>query len=200
MATPVAGYQAAPGVALSDDELRFIGWWLTDGTTNRANGTVIITQSHRYQEHVAAIDACLAGCRLQHRRHEQAERGDEGFRTHYGQTKWVIQRTSLGAMAGWRGYEELAPWLDKDLSPALEDMTRDQLAVLLHARAPRGRGQARPPSIVDPAHILHRHRTPPLGRPAPKPVRATGHALQHVHGSTTRANANVLAHSRPGGP
>lgn len=130
---PVAGYQEAPGVALSDDELRFIGWWLTDGTINRANGTVMITQSHRYQEHVAAIDACLAGCRLQHRRHEQAERGDEGFRTHYGQTKWVIQRTSLGAMAGWRGYEELAPWLDKDLSPALEYMTRDQLAVLLHA-------------------------------------------------------------------
>lgn len=39
----------------------------------------------------------------------------------------------LGAMAGWRGYEELARWLDKDLSPALEYMTRDQLAVLLHA-------------------------------------------------------------------
>jgi len=39
---PVAGIQNAPGVPLSDDELRFIGWFLTDGTLNRSNNVIQI--------------------------------------------------------------------------------------------------------------------------------------------------------------
>src|SRR5690606_39234200 len=42
---PVSGIEDAPGAALSDADLDFLGWFLSNGSLNRTNNAVSITQA-----------------------------------------------------------------------------------------------------------------------------------------------------------
>lgn len=128
---PVAGNQDASGLPLTDAELRFVGWFVTDGNMNPANGTIRISQSRRYAAHIAAIDSCLTEARVQHRRYTVGPRAT-GFSDAYGQVTWVVSG-GASTMLGWRGWEPLRDWLDKDLGRQFEDITREQLLILLEA-------------------------------------------------------------------
>lgn len=123
---PVSGYQNSPGVPLSDDELRFVGWFVTDGTMDRA--AVTITQAN-HQPHIADLRRCLVGCGFDFREYERRPTYFSGSKT---QTVFAVPKGTCRARPR-NGWSRLAPYLDKDLSPLLDDMTTRQLGVFLHA-------------------------------------------------------------------
>lgn len=128
---PIAGLQDAPGVPLSDDELRFVGWVMTDGSIGKDNGAIRIAQAE-HQPWNADIVKMLEGCGFKYRV-RRVTRETQFNRTSTG----LIYQINKGApraedkhLRGWGGLE---PWISKDLAPGLEDMTREQLAILLEA-------------------------------------------------------------------
>jgi superfamily II DNA or RNA helicase len=131
---PVAGHQDVPGVPLTDDELRFIGWFLTDGTMNPRQ-QIFIGQSERYPEHIEAIERCLKGCGFRYGRSRSEYPADHPYRAHGAQVRFSVSRGAPKRRAEQhlRGCERLAPYIDKNLAPALENVNKRQLGVLLEA-------------------------------------------------------------------
>jgi len=128
---PAAGIQAASGVPLSDDELRFVGWVLSDGSMNPINGQITITQGE-HQPWLAELERCLEACGFKYGRRVTARRG-----AYDASSDAVVFTISRGEPRGrdnhLRGWGDLAGYLDKDFSPALEGMDRRQFGVLLEA-------------------------------------------------------------------
>lgn len=129
---PAAGiYCPDRGVPLTDDELRFIGWFVTDGTLNRCNGVIAITQGE-HQPWLRKIDECLQGCGFKYGRHVVSRIG--AFRA---SSKCVIYTVSKGKPRGrdrhLRGWGDLEPYIDKDLAGPLLEMNERQLAIFLEA-------------------------------------------------------------------
>lgn len=128
---PVAGIQDAAGLPLTDAEIRFIGWVMTDGTINKKNGAIYIYQAE-HQPYRVDIEKCLNDC---------------GFKfgvdirqpiSQYNATsKRYCYSVSKGAPRGvgkhLRGWGDLEPFISKDLSPRMEDINNRQLGVLLEA-------------------------------------------------------------------
>lgn len=128
---PIAGTQKASGVPLTDDEIRFLGWFMTDGSLNRANGVIVIGQSE-HQAMNSNIVSMLQGCGFKYRIYR------DDTATQFNSTSTRLRYTiSRGAPRGedkhLTGWGRLEPWIDKDFPLALEAMTREQLAVLLEA-------------------------------------------------------------------
>jgi superfamily II DNA or RNA helicase len=128
---PIAGVQKAPGVPLTDDEIRFIGWYMTDGTRSRTTNQVSIVQAE-HQPYNEAIRSCLVGCGFKFSVYRS-----EG-RTQYSRTSASLRYAiSKGIPRGrdkhLRGWGALEPYLDKSLAPTLEDLDARQLGVLLEA-------------------------------------------------------------------
>lgn len=115
---PVSGIKQSPGVPLSDAELRFIGLVMTDGTINKANGAITITQGE-HQPWVKYIQQCIVDCGFKFNRFTRTRSG-----TPFNQTsRSVVWTISKGKPRGrdkhLRGWGSLAPWMSKDFSPAL---------------------------------------------------------------------------------
>ena len=129
---PVSGVQSAPGVPLTDDEIRFIGWVMTDGTINAHTRGITITQSPKHPW-CHDLEQCLKGCGFKYtKRHLVRD-------TQYARSSSInIYTVSHGKPRGdrkhLRGWGALEPWLDKSMSPKLmESIDRRQLGVLLEA-------------------------------------------------------------------
>lgn len=128
---PCGAVQDAPGVPLADDELRFVGWFLTDGTLNRKNGAITIFQAE-HQPHHDAIRSCIEGCGFKYSIYAITPK------TQYvARSRTIRYAISKGKPRGrdkhLSGWGRLEPYIDKNLSPLLEDLTARQLAVLLEA-------------------------------------------------------------------
>jgi superfamily II DNA or RNA helicase len=130
---PVAGYEEGVGIPLTDSELSFLGWWITDGTLSnqrtRATPGLVICQAQA-SPHNGHIRQTLDGCGFAWTvavRDVGSQFDRRSPMLHYSVPK-KRSTTRLG-----RGWEELAPYLDKDLSPLLDDMTSNQLAVFMEA-------------------------------------------------------------------
>ncbi len=122
---PLAGVQPVEApLRISKAEIQLIGWFLTDGSLNRASHQLMIWQAE-HQPWNAQIRACL-------------EEG--GFK--YA-IKSYTGNTSLNETSprlcyylpkgrnGVKGWGCLESYLDKNFSPLLENLSREQLAVLL---------------------------------------------------------------------
>ena len=128
---PVSAIQDAPGVPLTDSELEFVGWMMTDGTTNKKTGQVLIRQA-AHQPWLDRLEATIKACGFRYTRREYTRKtqfSDDARTVEFSISKGnPVKRDST--LTGWG---RLAPWIDKDLSPLLENVTADQLAVLLEA-------------------------------------------------------------------
>ena len=126
---PVAGHNKFKGIPLSDDEIRFIGWVMTDGTINKANNAIAITQNCN-QPWLEEIQKCIDGCNLKHNRlvikhHSQ-------FNSTSDKTIWTISKGKpRGRDKDKRGWGYLEKYISKDLSPNLFEMDNRQFAILL---------------------------------------------------------------------
>jgi superfamily II DNA or RNA helicase len=119
---PVAGTQQAPGVPLTFDELRLLGIWLSDGTMNKQNRQVSISQGE-HQPQNADIVATLKACGISYRV-RVLERVSQ-FNSNSAAVHYTLHRGRSNALA------HFDPYLDKELSPMLEYATSKQLAALL---------------------------------------------------------------------
>lgn len=128
---PVAGLQDAPGVPLTDSELEFIGWLMTDGSVNKTTLQAIIRQSAS-QPWIGRLEETIRNCGFKYTRRDYVRQTQ--FSDHAPTVEFTISagkpRGRDKHLAGWG---RLAPYFDKNFSVLLEDVTADQLAVLLEA-------------------------------------------------------------------
>ncbi len=129
---PVAGHGRQHGIdaPLTDAEVEFIGWFLTDGYMNHANSTVAISQSTA--KFVPQVRDVLTACGMAFREYRQSR---EGRLSRYADgVLFVVPRGhGRGATAGLRGWSDLAPWLDKDVPAIFNTLSRRQFRILLSA-------------------------------------------------------------------
>ena len=128
---PVAGENDGPGLPLSDDELRFIGWQLTDGHTNPHNAAIIIAQSVNSPYH-GDIRSMLDGCGMGYRTYRHKRQGR--FAKYADNMTYVIPfGKPRGVNKGKRGWGHLAQYFLTPLRVSLRDISQQQMGVLLEA-------------------------------------------------------------------
>lgn len=131
---PICGAQHADGVPLTSDELVLVGLYMTDGYCGGANNSLQLFQSDRYPYVVALIERTLRACGLRYGHSQVATATNYGERR-YPLNKWNISkglpRRLSERATGLRGWAHLEPYLDKNLSTALDNMSADQLRDLL---------------------------------------------------------------------
>ena len=128
---PVAGENDGPGLPLSDDEIRFIGWQLTDGHTNPHNQAIVIAQSSR-SPHNGDIKSMLEGCGFGYRVYRRERKGR--FAQYADNLTYVIPfGNPRGGNKGKRGWKHLARFFLSPLRVSLRDISHRQLGILLEA-------------------------------------------------------------------
>ena len=130
---PVAGIMKFKGVPLTDAELTFIGWVMTDGTINRCNNQITISQSSHHVDYCQEIEQCIIDCGFKYSKHVYERRGVNWHQSGKN-VNWTI---SYGKPRGrdkhLTGWSRLEAYLSKDLSPSLFEMTEHQFEVMLTA-------------------------------------------------------------------
>ena len=128
---PVSAEEPSQGVPLTDAELQFIGWFLSDGTRNHVNSQVVITQSD-HQPQITDLRDCLRACGFDWKEyHRNPPEILECFPNGKPQTAFSIPRGTAKGSRARKGWDHLATYLDKGLSDALEEVTPHQLGQLL---------------------------------------------------------------------
>lgn len=129
---PVAAHSATEDAALSDDEIRFLGWWLTDGTKNKTTNQLIIAQSASKPVHCDEIRRVIAACGLKCSLYIAKRTGQ--FAAHAPSMNFQI---SYGMPRGrdkhLRGWKHLEAWIDKSIPSIYETLSDRQIGVLLGA-------------------------------------------------------------------
>lgn len=119
---PVSGVQIPEkSLNLTDHELRFIGWVLTDGSINYKSRQIVIWQAE-HQPYHDDIRACIEGCGFKY-----------GVTENRGKTQHVRNSRSIGYVISLGQWRHLKEYLDKDFPIAFEHLDRRQLSVLLEA-------------------------------------------------------------------
>ncbi len=115
---------------LSDAEISFIGWFLTDGYKSHCNGTVTISQSEvKFHEEIRLI---LNRCGFGFREYRHTRKGN--LSKYRDIISFVIPRNeSRGDQAGKKGWSYLEAWLDKDIPTIFNSLSKRQFVILLQA-------------------------------------------------------------------
>jgi hypothetical protein len=130
---PVSGQGVFNGIPLTDDEIRFIGWVMTDGSINKHNNAISITQNEN-SPYVENIEKCIKGCGFKYGKHII----DHNSQFHPSSKKvlWTISRGEPRGrdkhLQGW-GEGKIPYYLSKDLDVSLFDMTEIQFDTMLEA-------------------------------------------------------------------
>lgn len=125
---PTSAIEDVAPCNLSDAEIGFIGWFITDGCLDSAR--IRIYQSgYAPAKHHAHIVSCLEGCGFRYSRRERLRTspfsGDP--------SREVIYSISSGRKSEG-GWDRLTPWIDKSFPmEVFEKLDRRQFGVLLHA-------------------------------------------------------------------
>lgn len=132
---PVSGHGEFAGVPLTDAELTFIGWVMTDGSINPANNQITITQGENHEKYCEEIERCIIDCGFKFNRIVRRRTIEEThYNAHGNMVLWTISKGKpRGHDKHLTGWGRLEPWLSKDISPMLFDMTERQFAVMLEA-------------------------------------------------------------------
>lgn len=128
---PAAGIQHAEGLPLTDDELRFVGWFMSDGSKDKLDRIIIVQAVHQPQ--LADLRLCLKGCGFSVNEFYRVPKNTSfpnckvrpqvTFQISYGKIK----------LRNGRGWSALAPYIDKNLPDTFERITKEQLHVFLEA-------------------------------------------------------------------
>lgn len=130
---PVAGYMNFKGVPLTDAELTFIGWVMTDGCINKHNNAIVISQSSHHVEYCKEIEQSIIDCGFKYGKHICKRHGVK-WTQHGDNIVWTISHGKpRGRDSHLSGWARLEPYISKDLSPLLFDMTERQFEVMLTA-------------------------------------------------------------------
>lgn len=128
---PAACEERTTGIALTDYELKFIGWFLTDGYYNPMNNAIYISQS-TIQPHFKEVELMLVGCGFKYGKRlitAKTQFNESAPRYMFS----ISKGEPRGRDKHLSGWGRLEPYIDKNLSPALEQIDSRQLGVLLEA-------------------------------------------------------------------
>ena len=128
---PVCGNQQSTGVQLSDYDLRFIGWFLTDRTLGKDNNQITISQAEGKKEN-EDIAEVLRGCGFKYGVTRVVRKGELAHCRPLLQYR-ISKGLPRGSQKHLTGWGRLEPFIDKRLSEWLEFLTRTQLLILLSA-------------------------------------------------------------------
>ena len=122
---PLAAESAAgfPGVPLTDDELRFVAWFMTDG--GFAGTKIEISQANDYRDEIRALLTRLGFDFIERVRQRKPGAYPNGKPLHV----FTVPKGTHGGSLRRSGWAHLTEYLDKGVSPALGDMTRAQFDV-----------------------------------------------------------------------
>jgi hypothetical protein len=109
-----------PGLDVTDDELRFIAWFLTDGGFSGRTKVQISQSKPAMVDHIRALLT-----RLGFDFTERVRTSPTAFPNAKPLHLFVIPR----GLRGKRGWDSLAPYLDKDVVPSLHAMTEAQFRI-----------------------------------------------------------------------
>lgn len=128
---PISGKSEKKGIDLTDDQIRFIGWFISDGTLNRKTKGVRIYQSLAQPEYLhKSIEDCIKGCGFKYGKNEHKRTGLlSKYKNVIGYT--VSSGKPRGTDKHLTGYSEIAEYLDKNIHPYLMSMNARQLGVFL---------------------------------------------------------------------
>lgn len=126
------------GVPLTDAELYFIGMVITDGSVTPTQ--VLLYQSERHPEIIERIERCLNECGFIYSKRRVV--GYSQFKENFA--RWIFtiplgvvrkkgRNTNTFNLENGRNCQYLRPYLDKDLSPLLLSISKQQFVVLLQA-------------------------------------------------------------------
>lgn len=134
---PTAVEIKQPGVPLSDAELYFIGMVMTDGSLTQ--NQVVIHQSERHPEIIERIERCLSECNFIYSKRKITAKTQYSenytrwaFTIPFGRPRKKGRNTDTVNING-RNCQYLRPYLDKDLSPLLMSVSKQQFVILLQA-------------------------------------------------------------------
>lgn len=134
---PVSGIQDVKGINLTDDEIRFIGYVLSDGSVSKHNNSVIIVQSLRYPHLISKIEKTLQNCNFRYGKCLQKRKGKETkyFDTYHFSVSHGMPRKKADRDAGLRGWADLEPYINgcKIWNDKYEDFSEHQFDVLINA-------------------------------------------------------------------
>lgn len=128
---PCAGKNTNIGIPLTDDELRFIGWVMTDGSVNKKTGQICITQGE-HQPWLEEIQRVLDACGLKN------TRTSSWRKTKFNQTSMAVRWTiSRGAPRGkdkhLAGWGRLENYMSKVIADPLFGMSKRQFDIWIEA-------------------------------------------------------------------
>lgn len=129
---PVAGHGKFKGVPLTDAEIQFIAWVMTDGTIDKANNAIYISQGTQHAEYCDEIHEVLTRCGFKFNRRVAKRKGvkwnQNGDSVVFSISHGMPRKYDTHRTTGWARLEE---WISKDLSPKLFDMDERQFALML---------------------------------------------------------------------
>lgn len=115
---------------ITDDEIRFLGWFLTDGTLNKHSHQIILSQSMKHEEYRKDIEDVLNKCGFKYGIYIVKRTGrwknyepDVRYSVSYGKPK--------GTKKHLRGWQDLEPWIDRNISEIYDTLSHRQLKILL---------------------------------------------------------------------
>lgn len=134
-AVPVSGVETAEGAGLTDDEVRFVAWCVSDGSVSKLNNAVCISQSLKNARYVDEIRRVLASCGLMFAECLHRRKGAESvyadcvhFLVSHGDPRKVEDRRK--GLTGWSRYEEYVSGC-KRWSEAFERLDEHQFDVFI---------------------------------------------------------------------
>ena len=130
---PISGVQESDGVPLTDDEISFLGWFITDGcrvkSKKRSDAVTLCQSDHQPQIH--HLRNCLTKCGFDFTESHCANE-NPSFPNGKPFTIFHIPRGTCKSRPR-NGWWRLNEYVDKDFSPLLDAMTVRQLEIFLYS-------------------------------------------------------------------
>lgn len=127
---PSCGIENVEPCNLKDEEIEFLGWFLTDGCLNKKTNAIAISQSMENKKYVEEIELCLNKIGLKYGKHI-IKRKDK-----YSKYKdSIIFTISKGKPRGRdnhkKGWEYLSDFIDKSINKNYDKFDKRQINILI---------------------------------------------------------------------
>lgn len=128
---PIAGQHGNPdNPKLSDDQLRFLGWFLSDGSLDKSNNAIRIYQAESQpKDHHKSIVDSIEGCGFKYSKSVLSRSVDWKNQNKINST--IKYSNIIRYSVSKRQWESIAPFIDKNISDELMTISRRQLLILL---------------------------------------------------------------------
>lgn len=127
---PVAGFGKFKGANLSESDLKFLGWYLSDGTINKTTNGFSIAQSVSKTNHISDIRNTLIACNFKFT--ETLKRRKNVPITHQDVIQFTVSKGKPRATnKNLTGWQRLEKWMNKLIPDCYDDLTREQFLILL---------------------------------------------------------------------